>query len=185
MDIIMTGYVALGGISFILDNYEEKLNRELPLSLIKSAKKIVSASDEIKRVQESVWKIEPDAIIYEAGDGGIYKALWDITCTHDISGLVTYLKDMMIKQEFIEISECFNINPYMLNAKGVYIVVAQYGNSICRQLQADGIECALIGYTTQNNDKIVVNDDEIRYIDSRIKDELTKLEGLKDERKDS
>lgn len=185
MDILMTGYVAVGGISCILNYYENELNKVLPGSLINSVKKVISDYKDTAWIPEKIQDSGYDAIVYKAGEGGIYKALWDVAEEYGIHGLSVNLKDMTIKQEFIEISEYFNINPYMLNAEGSYIIVSEHGNSICRYLQDEGIVCAVIGYTTENNDRVIVNNEEIRYINSRIKDELTKLEGLDNERKDS
>ena len=185
MDIIMTGYVALGGISCILNNYEEKLKTVLPLSLINSAKTVISEIHSGHGIEKAISQSDKDALIYAAKEGGVYKALWDIAEHYNIPGLVVYLKKMAIKQEFIEISEYFNINPYMLNAEGVYIIMSEHGNRLCRELRSRGIVCSVIGYTTDNKDRVIINNDEVKYIDSRIKDELTKLEGLNDERKDS
>ncbi|MCI8307433.1 MAG: hypothetical protein HFH14_05220 [Lachnospiraceae bacterium] len=177
IDIIMTGYTASYGISCILHNYEIELKENLSAELVEKAKMI---SDEVlrtkldKAIAESV---DSSAIVYSAGEGGIFKALWDMAEKYR-TGIVADIKKIPVRQEYIEICEYYNINPYMLNAKGSHLIMTAYGNRMLRGLGSAGVRCALIGYTVCSNDRIIVNGEEKRYIDSRIEDELKKFGGL-------
>lgn len=177
-DIIMTGYVAAGGISCILHYYENELNGNLQISIVEGAKRFSDNIINNKPDKQVTDRIDCSAAIYPAGEGGIFKALWDMAEKYG-TGLVAYIKKMPIRQEYIEICEYYNINPYMLNARGAYLIMTKHGNRMLRALESEGIKCAIIGYTARNNDRIIVNGDERRYIDSRIEDELNKFGGIR------
>lgn len=176
-DIIMTGYVASGGISCILHYYENELREKLYTGIIEGAKKYSANIDNYRPDKSVTAAADCLADIYPAGEGGVFKALWDMAEKYG-RGLVADIKSMPIRQEYIEICEYYNINPYMLYAGGVYLIMTKHGNRMLRMLRKNGIESAIIGYTTDNNDRIIVNGDEIRYIDSRIEDELKKFGGI-------
>lgn len=177
-DIIMTGYVAAGGISCILHYYENELNGNFQISIVEGAKKFSGNIINNKPDKTLTDSIDCSAAIYPAGEGGIFRALWDMAEKYG-TGLVADIKKMPIRQEYIEICEYYNINPYMLDARGAYLIMTKHGNRMLRALESEGIKCAIIGYTASNNDRIIVNGDERRYINSRIEDELNKLGGIR------
>lgn len=178
IDIIMTGYAAVGGISCILHYYEKELKENISESLIENAKRISEEVLSIKLDKTIIEYIDGSAVIYCAGEGGVFKALWDMA-EENRTGLVVDINKIPIKQEYIEICEYYNINPYMLNAEGVYLIITEYGNKMLRALRERGIKSSFIGYTADNNDRIIINGDDKRYIDSRIEDELKKFGGLR------
>lgn len=173
----MTGYAAVGGISCILHKYEKELKLNLGEELIENARRFSGEAHSAEFYKMTAEAVDGDAIVYSAGDGGIYKALWDMA-EECHTGLVADIKKIPVRQEYIEICEYYNINPYMLNAKGSHLIMTRYGGSMLRAFEKRGIKCAMIGYTADNNDRIIVNGDDKRYIDSRIEDELKKLGGF-------
>ncbi len=170
-DIIMTKWVAIKGTEILLNKYYDELSARLPVSILEKAKIYCSACDTVieSRILQGF-----DAVTYKVSDGGIFKALWDMVEAARV-GIEINLKSINIKQETIEICECFDINPYMLNGEGSMLIISPEGNTIVRALSAEGIEAGVIGYVTSCNDRVIVNGGEKRYIESRIKDELYKL----------
>ena len=178
IDIIMTGYAAAGGISCILHSYGNEVYGNFPVSITEGAKKYSDNIMNDKPDQSITDRVDCTAVIYPAGEGGIFKALWDMAEEYRI-GLAADLKSIPIRQEFIEICEYYHINPYMLNARGAHLIVTKCGNKMLRALESEGIKCAVIGYTMDNHDRIIINGEEIRYIDSGIEDELNKFGGIR------
>ena len=173
-DIIMTGYAAMGGISYILYNRENEIKEHLPGLIINKAKKHIKENS--VNVYDIIKKENASAIVRPVSLGGIYKALWN--AAEELgTGVTVYQKMIPIRQEFIEICECYNINPYMFDGKGAFIIISEYGNRIVRMLGRYGVKCVIIGHTTDNNDKVIINNDEKRYIESRIIDEMIKIGG--------
>lgn len=181
-DIIMTGYAAMGGISYVLYNKENELRECLPGFIIDNAKNYVKEPDyntyeDYVRLSDIIKESDFPAKVDIVSEGGIIKALWN-TADQLKTGITVYQKMIPIKQEFIEICEYYNINPYMLDGKGAFLIVSEHGNVLLRLLEQYGINCAIIGHTTDNNDRIIINNNERRYIESRIVDEITRIGGL-------
>ena len=55
------------------------------------------------------------------------------------------------------------------------IMVTDDGNGLVRALEEQGIPAEIIGKTTGGNDKIVTNQDEIRYLEPTKPDEIYKI----------
>ena len=51
-------------------------------------------------------------------------------------------------------------------------MVAEHGKQVVKALNDAGIEAAIIGQITDSNDRIIQNDDEIRYLDRPKADEI-------------
>lgn len=170
-DIVMTGYAADYGVAVIArECYNELINR-LPQSVVNRAIEyaenvyMLPDNDVISNYSDCIWNIS---------EGGVFKALRDMADT-EATGITVWLDKISIRQETIEICEIYDINPYMLNGKGAILIISEHGNELVRKLQNEGIYASIIGCTADNNDKVVINDNEVRYLESRIVDELHKL----------
>ena len=85
------------------------------------------------------------------------------------------LKKIPIRQETIEICEFFDLNPYGLLSGGSLLIVAEDGDGMVKALQEAGIPAAVIGRTTDNNDKVLHNGEEIRFLEPARPDEIGKV----------
>lgn len=178
-DIIMTGYVAAKGTSVIAKTCREILCESLPESIVCKAEKLYENA-QCKKPEGFGGEVKCIAV----NEGGIFRALWELASLTG-RGFVVDLKKMRIRQETIEVAECFDINPYKLFGEGAYLLLTKSATRTLCELSSKGIEGKLIGYTTDNNDKKIVNDDEIRYLESRFEDEIIKIRGSQYERKNS
>lgn len=85
------------------------------------------------------------------------------------------MKKISILQETIEVCEHFRLNPYQMISTGSFLAVTDKGEVLADALNNQGITAAVIGHTTDNNDKILRNGEEMRYIDRPAPDEILKL----------
>ena len=170
-DIMMTGCVAEKGTSILASKYEHDKGVRIPDTIISKAKRIYR--DETCRISERI-VTEMHLTHYKVSEGGIYKALWDMAQKESV-GVRVYLGDIYIKQETVELCEYYDINPYMLNGEGSFLIVSENSAMIKERFNDAGIHAQVIGFTCPDNDRIIINGDERRYIESHIKDEL---EGL-------
>ena len=85
------------------------------------------------------------------------------------------LKKFPILQETIEICECYRLNPYQLRSEGCFLIVTDEESRVERLLAEQGIRGTVIGEIANNNDKIIRNGEDIRYIDRPAPDELAKI----------
>lgn len=109
--------------------------------------------------------------------GGIFSALWDISKELRV-GLNLDIRRFSILQETVEVCEYYGLNPYQLTSTGSFLFVTEDGEALKEALLKEGIMAAVIGRTTSGQDKIIRNEDDVRYIDRPAPDEIWKLHVL-------
>ena len=82
-----------------------------------------------------------------------------------------------MKQETIEICEFFEINPYDLLSGGCLLMAADNGYDLARILEGTGIPAAVIGKTTGSHDRVVINEEERRFLELPKPDEIYRVLG--------
>ncbi len=99
----------------------------------------------------------------DLSDGGIYGALWDFAegAGHGFEidlGLIPF------RQETVEISTFFGLDAYRMKSSGSLMAVCRDGGGLAARLREAGIPACVVGHFTDNNDKIIRNEDEISYL---------------------
>ena len=112
--------------------------------------------------------------MHDASEGGIFGALWELAEGAGV-GLTIDLKKLPLRQETVEVCECCNINPYELKSGGCLVMTSEDGKGLVAALEAEGIPAVVVGRLTDSNDRIIKNDDEVRYMDRPRTDEIYKL----------
>ena len=90
-------------------------------------------------------------------------------------GLSVDMRKIAVRQETIEVCECFHLNPYQLTSTGCILVVTTGGEELVEQLCAENLPAAVIGYTTDRVERVLMNGGEKRYLDRPAQDELMKF----------
>lgn len=170
MEIIALGCIALSGCVEAVNRCREKLNKRFRPDLLENALK---QGKDCKIFSGEDFK-EAEAFI-EVGQGGVFAAFWDLA-EEISSGLYINLKSIPVYQETIEICNFLDINPYELESKGMYLLAVEKGYELCEWLRNNGYIAEIVGHTTNNNDRVIVNGDLIRYIEkNRGKDEIERI----------
>ena len=104
----------------------------------------------------------------------IFGALWELAESSGI-GLEIDLKKIPIRQETVEVCEFFGINPYQLISSGSMLIAAEDGSLLVQELQKQGIHAVLVGKATKGNDRILLNEEERRFLEPPRADELYKV----------
>ncbi len=171
-EIVMTKWAGLEGTAIIATASEEELKSKYPLSFIENAKKMI---DYISVVPEAmVARAVGVTSMHDVTEGGIFGALWEIGAASKV-GLEVDLKKILLKQETVEICEFYDLNPYMLISSGCMLMITDKGNLLVDRLKAEGIAAAVIGRITKGNDRIIINEDERRFLEPPKSDELYKV----------
>ena len=76
----------------------------------------------------------------------------------------------------MEICEFFDLNPYKLLSGGSLLLVAEDGNAVVQAIEKSGGKAVIIGRTTAGNDRVILNGEERRFLETTQTDELWKLE---------
>lgn len=172
MDIIITKWIALEGTSILAKEKEEELKSRYSESFIDTAK----AFDQYLSVMtEAATAVESGVgAMHDITEGGIFGALWEMAEASGV-GLEIDLKKIPLRQETVEICEFFDVNPYELISSGSMLIAATDGNALVRYIEKAGIKATIIGKATAGNDRILVNEDECRYLEPPKTDELYKV----------
>jgi len=171
-DIVLTKWIGMEGMLRVLEEKEAELKTRFSTGFLKqmtSYKTHIFAQKEIEIAKNTGAKL-----IRQIGEGGIFAGLWDLAKQTEC-GLDIDLKKIPVLQETIEVCEFFRLNPYQLASAGTMLMVTDDGENLVEVLREQGIAAAFIGKLTGNNDKILRNGEEIRYIDRPAPDEIMKI----------
>ena len=79
----------------------------------------------------------------------------------------------------MEISEYFDINPYQLKGDGALLFLTHDSAAAIRALRELGISAAVIGRMNESNDRVLINEDETRFLEPNRVDEYEKARKIK------
>lgn len=173
-DIIVTKWIGISGIQRIIDRKREEILQRYTQSVITSA---YGDKKDISIVKEAALCIENGVrCLHDVSTGGIFAALWDMAESSGV-GIDVDFRKIPVCQEIIEICEMYDINPYELESSGCLLMTSDNGYAIVDILNSCGIPAAIIGKVTDSNDKLVRNEDEVRFLDMPKTDEIYKILG--------
>lgn len=171
-EIVMTKWVGLEGTSIIAKNKEQELLGKFTNDFVKSAQDLIKYISVVKDAK--IGKRVGVTSMHDVTEGGIYGALWEVAAASNV-GLEIELKKIAIKQETVEVCEFYNLNPYLLISSGCMLMSTDKGNELVRALEQEGIKATIIGKVTAGKDRVVINDDETKYLEPPKSDELYKV----------
>jgi hydrogenase maturation factor len=171
-EIVMTKWAGLEGTAILAKAKKQELVSKYSESFIEEAGKMI---DYISVVPESriAMKVGVSSM-HDVTEGGIFGALWEIGAASKV-GLEVDLNKIQLRQETVEICEFFDLNPYMLISSGCMLIVTDNANLLVDRLNDEDIAAAVIGRITKGNDRVVINNDEQRYLEPPKTDELYKV----------
>lgn len=171
-DIVITKWIGLEGTSIIAKEKEGELKTRYPLDMVSTAQDF----DQYLSVQpEAAVAVKAGvSAMHDVTEGGIFGALWEMAESSGV-GLEIDLRKIPVRQETIEVCEFFDINPYELISSGSMLMASQDGNRLVRELEKAGIPAVVVGKATQGNDRVLLNEDERRFLEPPKADELYKV----------
>lgn len=183
MDVVMAGYAGLNGSVILAEQRYQKLRTRYPAAFL----------EEAKRQKALLWRIPEAAVagvsgecgsysfpekqiaaMYLLSEGGIFAGLWSMAQEAGI-GLEIDLKKIPVKQETVEICNFFDINPYQLFSEGSCLLLSGHGYRLKEQLAKKGIFSEVIGFTTEDNNRVVTNGEDRRFLEKHYDEELRKI----------
>jgi hydrogenase maturation factor len=169
MDIILSKWVGIEGTAIIAKERAAELSMRFTAPFIEKAAEL---ENYISVLPEAQLAAEAGvAAMHDVSEGGIYGALWEMADGSGV-GLFVDLKKIPIRQETIEISEFFGINPYMLLSGGAMLMAAYDGEALTKKLEEAGIPAAVIGRFTDGKDRIIMKGDERSFLERPQPDEI-------------
>lgn len=171
-ELVLSKWIGMEGTLLLAHEREEELLKRYPYPMIQAVKDLtqeISVGKEAKvAVQENV------TAMHDLSEGGILGGLWEFAEYHQV-GLKVDLKKIPVMQEIIEICEYYDLNPYGLRSGGALLMAVEKGSTLVQKLAEQGIYAAVIGRVTEENQRIIVNEEEVRYLDRPLPDEIYKV----------
>ena len=169
--IVVSKWAALEGTAVLAAEKYDELTTRYPAPFVDDAVKFKKLMD--IRTEAAIALKSGATSIHDASNGGIFAALWELAARAGC-GLKVDLKAIPLRQETVEICEFFEINPYQLLSGGALLFTAEDGERLSDELRQAGIPAAVVGYLQEGNDKIIVNNDETRFLEMPQSDEVHK-----------
>ncbi len=171
-DVVMTKWLGLAGTSFLVKQKREALKNRLPAGLLDEAEKFIQW---ISVLPEAALAVKSGiGSMHDVSRGGLFTALWELA-EKDGIGLEIDIKKIPVRQETIEISEALGVNPYELYGAGSLLITCNHGEQLVNTLKKEGIPAAVIGRTCADKARIILNQEEKRYLDRPYTDNLEVL----------
>ncbi|MBQ7933483.1 MAG: hydrogenase maturation factor [Lachnospiraceae bacterium] len=171
MDIVVSKWIGLEGTFMLAREHRESLLSRYPAYLVEEAEsfhKYLSVGAEAR-----VAMVQGVAAMHDASEGGIFAALWELAEAAGV-GMTVDMKALPLRQETVEVCEHCNRNPYELLSGGSLVMAASDGQALVEALETAGIPATLVGHTTDTKDRILLNGEEVRYMDRPRTDEIYK-----------
>ena len=182
MELVLTRWIALSGTAKLAVEKEEELLKRFPETLVREAQHF-SDLEEIKETLEIAGRVgtdhgtgEEEKEYYPLGEGGILKALWEIADQAGL-GLSAELRKLPIRQETVEITELFDLDPYRMDSKGAVLIGTFHGMELTEELKRAGIPATVIGRVSKGPERILYNHEIKRYIEKPARTEKKENEG--------
>lgn len=168
-DIVITKWIGLQGTAILAKRNAEMLKKRYPAYLVEEAQGF-----------DRYLSVLPEAEIaaafgatqmHDASEGGIFAALWELAERAGV-GMTIDLKKLPLRQETVEVCEQCDTNPYELLSGGSLIIYTPNGEALVELLGEQGIPACVVGQTNQTKDRILTNQEEIRYMDKPKQDAI-------------
>ena len=170
-DIIITKWIGLEGTADLAARNQEGLLTRSPAYLVEEA----AAFDRYYSIlPEAATAVKSGGCtMHDASEGGIFAGLWEMAEGAGV-GLTIDMKKLPLRQETVEVCEFCNVNPYELRSGGSLIIASPEGTAVVEALAAEGIPAVIVGRFTDSNERLILNEDEVRYMDRPQRDEIYK-----------
>lgn len=181
LDIVMAGFAGLCGSVILVRERRGLLSGRYPASFLDGAERQErfllhcprQLPETVPSGGSSVYPFSEEGVaaMYLLSEGGVFAGLWNmgkLACV----GLEVYLKQIPILQEIVEICNFFDVNPYQMRSEGSCLLLSENGGRLRDRMREKGIFSEVIGMTTGNNDRVVINGGEKRYLQKEYPDAL-------------
>lgn len=173
-DIVVTKWIGIEGTTILAKEKEEELLTRYPRAIIETAKEM---DQYLSVVSEAAIAVKSGvSAMHDVTEGGIFGAFWEMAEASGV-GLEIDIKKIPIRQETVEVCEFFGINPYELISSGSMLMASADGNKLVRDLNEAGIPAVVVGKATEGNDRVLMNQDERRFLEPPKSDEIYKVIG--------
>ncbi len=168
--VVMVGYTGMLGTNLMVDEKNAELMKRFAPSYVEDCKfldedfSIISRTKVVRSCREAADVVYMHDVSY----GGVYGGLWQLGQALNM-GVTIQHRSIPVKQETIELCNYFDINPYMCDGTGAFLVVVRDGKLLIDELSKEGYAASVVGKLTKNKDRVVVlNTEEGSSVEKRF-----------------
>lgn len=173
-DIVCTKWIGLEGTYLLATEKRETLETHFPIALLEEA---AACGLQLSVLPEAAAAGKSGVhLMCNLSEGGLFAALWKFA-EQAGTGLQIDLPSVPIRQVTVELANYFDINPYQMESAGSLLLAADDGPALVQELANVGIPAAVIGRCTKGRDRLLLNGDEVRYLDLPQPDALLPVLG--------
>ena len=151
-DIVLAGLVGAGLTERLLEQEEQALNERFSKSFLERARRsarFVIQDAQLKQIEDKVLQSVP------VGEGGIFAALWHLGEALGM-GLLTGFDRIPIRQEFIEICNALDTDPYTSDDGGSFLFAAEEADQLIECFEKQQIPVCRIGMMQEGKVRVVM-----------------------------
>lgn len=164
--ILMVGTAGAAGAGKILRERSDDLSKRYSGNYLRETKGQIGAEyRNLEYVSAQMDKIEDD-ITYKVriSEGeGLFKALFRLGRERK-SGLEAELERIPVLQSVIELCEFEDVSPYEIDSAGVMLLTASDVVKCLKKFEELEVKAVCIGYMAQDNNRIIKNGGETRFL---------------------
>lgn len=161
-DIVMTGYMALEGTGAAAVQERNLLQKRFAPGYLDGAARYL---EDLSITEHAALAVRHGAaLMHDLSETGVFGGLWELGEKMK-TGIEIQVREIPVHQETIELGEHLEKNPYTMQSAGSLLVVTKDGNGLVRKLAEAGIHAAVIGKVTEGHDRILINQEERRFLE--------------------
>lgn len=166
-EIVVAGAIGLKATDTLLKKESEKLRSLFSPSFLRDAGAMREKYGIREPIQEGeLWNLaaaQGASALYALKTDGFLSGLWKMAEASGV-GLHVDLRKVPVRQETIEICECFDVNPYQADSEGALLLGFRNAYTfleICREKE---IPAAVIGVTNGENARLLYSGEGCSYL---------------------
>ncbi len=161
MDIVLIGRIAESAALKTAQDKKEELAGAYPSSYLVGG--ISALQAEFADQDVLMEALRMSAYMNVITEGSLADALWK-TGEELGKGLRVRRDDIPVRQFAIEMAEADGRDPIKSDSTGCVICVTDNAGRLCGMLGEKGVDCAVIGYITDDNDRCILNGEIRSYL---------------------
>ena len=161
--LVMAGYAGWRGGVLLARLHEKLLTRHFSPAFLRETIQAQGSSFSPQKAVETAFASCAEDV-YICGEGGIFTAIREFGEKAGL-GVRVQLGDILLRQETVEICDLAGVSPYLLMSHGCVLIAARQPLQVQMQLAGADIPAAVIGYFTDDNDRVVTDGEETRYLE--------------------
>lgn len=172
LDIVMVNSAGLG-MAYILNCVKDDVIRKSFSETFYDECVMLKDMLNVYKIISSI-KNKDIEYVHTVADGGVFSGIWELASPKK-NGVSVDVKKIPVWQHVIEMAELFDINPYLCDGTGAVLALTKDGDKLVNDLIDEGFLASKIGVMMEGHDRVIVNQDEKRYLEPPREDQIYKI----------